>query len=161
MRAGNVGAMTKTATIIGVCLALSAVGAAAAPAASAAATRSLTCTQTTVSRITVKRSVSGTVDGGDTLLSATVTRVATGATDISTTSPALDNGFSGGYYLSHYAWNTWALGTVQVGSEAESYYLMLPDTTLPSGTAFNGELYINFNNGNDGSNQFLMSCTVS
>jgi hypothetical protein len=154
--------MNKIAAVLGVSLALSAVTAAAAPAATAApTTRSLNCTQTTASRATVKRAVSGAVDGADTVLSARVTRVATGATDVSTANPVLDNGFLGGYYLGHHAWNTWALDTVRVGAEAESYYLMLPDTTLPSGTAFSGELYVNFNNGNDGSNQFLLSCTVS
>jgi hypothetical protein len=157
--------MNKTVSILGLTVALSAATLIAAPAATGAttatATRALSCTQTTVSRAGYRRAVSGSVDGGDTLLNATVTRVATGATDISTSNPVLDNGFMSGYYLTHDNWNTWSLGTVQVGSEAEAYYLMLPDTTLPSGTAINSELYINFNNGNDGSNQFLMSCTAS
>ena len=129
--------------------------------AMAAPSRSLGCTQTTATRPQLVRSVSGAVDDTDTLLAATVTRVATGATEISASNPALDNAFLGGYYLTHDQWNTWLLGTVHVGSEPETYYLMVPTTALPTGQRVSGLLYLSFNNGSDGSDQFGLSCTAN
>lgn len=126
--------------------------------AAAAAARPLTCAQTSVSRAAYKRAVSGTVDSGDTLLSATVTRVATGKTDISSGSPALDNGFLNGYYLQHYGWNSWNLGTLS-GGLPTTYYLMLPDTAIPTGTPVNGLVYIDYGP-QGGANSFQMSCTA-
>ena len=132
----------------------------APPTVPTVSTRSLACTQTTVTRPMYRRSVSGTVDGTSKLLSATVVRVYNGKTEISTTSPVLDNTFSGGYWLTRYGWNTWLLGTVQAGA-IPTYYLMLPAAPLPTGTAVNGLLYINFNNGLYGNNQLAMSCVAN
>src|SRR5262245_46968144 len=142
--------------------ATAASAATSAPAMTAAATtRSLACTQTTPTRNIYRRSVSGTVDGTDNLLSATVIRVATGKTDISSNSPTLDNAFLNGYFLRTYAENSWLIGTAGTGVSSATYYLMLPDTPLPTGTAFSAHLYINFDNGLYGHNQFVMSCTAS
>ena len=145
-----------------VATASAASAATSAPAVTAAATtRSLACTQTTPTRNIYRRSVSGTVDGTNNLLSATVIRVATGKTDISSNSPTLNNAFLNGYFLTTYAENTWLIGTVGTGVSSATYYLMLPDTTLPTGTAFNAHIYINFDNGLYGHNQFVMSCTAT
>ncbi len=59
------------------------------------------------------------------------------------------------------AQNTWLIGTAGTGSNATTYYLMLPDTTLPTGTPFSAHIYINFNNGAYGHDSFVMSCTAS
>lgn len=165
------GLMMKTllavcATALAAPLAATATTGAAAAAATTPATvqavssRSLACTQTTVTRPMYRRSVSGTVNGTSNLLSATVIRLYNGKTDIATTSPVLDNTFWGGYWMTHYGWNTWLLGTVPGGSTA-TYYLMLPSTPLPTGTAVNGLLFINYNNGLYGNNQFAMSCVAN
>jgi len=132
----------------------------AAPVAGAATTqRALACTQTTVTRPALKRAVTGTVDGTQNLLSATVTRAATGTVDVTTDPPVLDNTFEGGAFLTQDGLNTWRLGP-QIGSPSITYYLMLPATPLPTGTAFKGLVFVDFGP-LGGANDLAMSCTAN
>jgi len=131
----------------------------AVAANAAAGSRSLSCTQTTVSRPTLRRAVSGTVDGTQVLLSATVTRATTGRVDVSTDQPVLDNTFEGGAFLTQDGLNTWRLGT-QIGSPSVTYYLMLPAAPLPTGSSFSGLVFVDFGP-LGGANDFRMACTAN
>ncbi|MFC4909201.1 hypothetical protein [Actinomadura gamaensis] len=140
-------------------LALAATALTAPAAHATTGTRSFSCTQTSVTRPAYKRAASGTIDGTDDLLSATVTHVATGKVDITTNTPVLDNAFLDGWYLQHNNWNTWRLGIVGTG-QYPVYYLMIPASPIASGTPFNGLVYIDFGP-QGGANDFQMSCTAS
>ncbi|MCP2341218.1 hypothetical protein [Actinomadura rupiterrae] len=122
-------------------------------------TRTLTCTQTSVTRPAYKRAATGTIDATDTLLSATVTHVATGKVDITTNHPVLDNTFLDGWYLTHNNWNTWRLGIAGTG-QYPVYYLLIPATPIPTGTPVNGLVYIDFGP-QGGANSFQMTCTAT
>lgn len=141
-------------------LAIAAAGLTTAAPAAAATTGTLSCTVANPLQHYKNnwRNVSGSVDNTAALLSATVTRTVSGEVDITSTSPILDNGFEGGYYLQHYGWNTWVVGTVQTVYGGQTYWVLLPDTAQPNNTPFTGEVMTGL--GYPGYQQRL-TCTVN
>jgi hypothetical protein len=130
------------------------------PRLAAATSLTLTCTQTSSSRASSRRRVDGAVDTAGHPSNITVTRVATGNIDIFSASPQLVATYSGGYFKRTYGLDAWLLGTVNVGYPPATYYLLLPPS-VSTGVAFAAQLHIQYANGTQGWNQFILSCTAS
>lgn len=128
----------------------------ASSAAITTASRSFQCTQTTTGRITYKEAVRGTLDSASVPHDVVVTRVYTGAIEISSANPVPAPGYDSDYWKIHYGIDAWALGTDATGFK--SYYFLMPPVVSGSFTAL---LKTDFAQGTQGNWQHWMSCSVN
>jgi hypothetical protein len=99
---------------------------------------------------TVTYTVAGTIAAPENPTDATLTR--SGVAQGSHLSPRLDNTFWGGYWLTTYRWNSWA---VQTDSGGNGVWLMIPNTPLSA--AFSGMILIQY--AAAGNNQLPATCS--
>jgi len=125
-------------------------------AATAGASRSFTCTQTSSSRGTYRQAVSGTLDAANVPHGVVVTRVRSGAVEISSANPTLIASYDGGYWKRTYGLDAWYLGAA--GTNPNFYYFNMPPSP---GATFTAMLKTDFGtNAKYGSWQHWMACTA-
>ena len=102
--------------------------------------------------------MTGNLDASNVPHQVVVTRVQSGALDISSPNPTLAPNYDGGYWKRTYGLDAWYLGTVTTGYPSKSYYFNMPPSP---GSSFTAMLKTDFGaDGSQGNWQHWMACTA-